>query len=74
MLNQLVFVCICMSARPGIKYAFEPSMMYASSGMSVLLDGPIAMIRDPLTKTVWGQSHEITRRKISYLHIKRILE
>jgi hypothetical protein len=52
-LSQSSLECICISAKPGIKYDPDPSMSFEFSGMVISFDKPISMILFPLTKTVW---------------------
>src|SRR5687768_4207517 len=43
----------CISARPGIRYLRWPSTCTAPSGARVVFAGPTAVMRSPVTITVW---------------------
>src|SRR5688572_28402711 len=49
-------MCPCISARPGIRYLPRPSTRVAPSGTGVDFAGPTAVMRSPVTTTVWPGS------------------
>ena len=46
-------MCPCISASPGIRNLPCPSIVVAPSGTRVVFDGPNAVMRSPVTTTVW---------------------
>src|SRR5262245_24981745 len=49
-------MCPCISASPGIRYLPRPSTRMAPSGIFADFAGPTAVMRSPVTTTVWPGS------------------